>query len=64
MTRLSTATDTAPAAGPKSRAAVIVNVSEIEKLTGTVGNRSVALPLTSVRPIRIYHGSGTGVVAS
>ena len=64
MTRLSTATATAPAAGPKNTAAVKVNASEIEKLTGMFGRRSVAIPPMIVKAARTSHGSAAGVVAS
>ena len=37
MSRVSTATVTVAGAGPKSRAEVTKNVSEIEKYTGTPG---------------------------
>src|SRR5438105_9693732 len=42
----------------------MVKLSEIEKLTGTVGKRSVAQPLTIVSPTRMNHGAATGVAIS
>src|SRR6185436_15898968 len=38
----------------------MVKLSEIEKLTGIVGRRSVAQLLRIVRPARMNHGSATG----
>src|SRR3989442_3714179 len=64
MTRLSIATVTIPAAGPNSRAAAIVKLSEIEKLTGVPGNRSVADPLSTVRPTSTNQRSSTGALPS
>ena len=53
ITSASAATISVPTFGPNSSAAVIVNVSEIENVTGIDGIRSVALPLRSVSPRRI-----------
>ena len=57
MTRLSSATATAPAVGPKKTAAVNVNASEMEKATGTFGSRSVAKPDNIVNAARTSHGN-------
>src|SRR5262245_29069902 len=62
MARLSSATVIVPAAGPNSSAAAIVKVSEIEKLTGTTGMRSVAAPLVTVKAARMNHATPGGVV--
>ena len=43
----------APAAGPKSTAAAMLNVSEIEKLISIEGIRSMTQPVLTVRPARI-----------
>jgi len=50
MTSASTTTITVPAAGPNRTAAAMVNVSEIETLTGTSRIRSVDQPVTIVNP--------------
>src|SRR5215510_13228328 len=62
ITRLSIATNTVPAAGPKTTAAVSVKTSEIEKLTGTFGILSTAQPLTSVTATSAHHCSGRRIV--
>ena len=59
-TRPSRAAVIAPADGPNSSVAAILNVSEIEKLMGMLGMRSVAHPLATVSPTRINHSSATG----
>ena len=59
-TRPSRAAVIAPADGPNSSAAAMLNVSEIEKLIGMAGMRSVAQPLATVRPTRINHSRPTG----
>jgi len=64
ITRLSIATVTVPAAGPKSSAAAIVKLSEMEKLTEVPGMRSVADPLRTVSAASTYHRSSTGSIAS
>jgi hypothetical protein len=51
--------DDPPSAGPKSSAAVIVKLSEMEKLAGTLGRRSVARPLRTVRLASASHGRPT-----
>ena len=61
ITSASTATVTAPAAGPKSRAAAIVNVSEMEKLAGIARSRSVAQPDTPVNATSITHCGAIGL---
>ncbi len=63
MTRQSIATVTVPAAGPNSSAAAMVKLSEIEKLTGVPGSRSVADPLSAVRPSRTNQRSSIGAPA-
>src|SRR4051812_30345958 len=60
MARLSSATVMVPAAGPNSSAAAIVKVSEIEKLTGTTGIRSVAAPLVTVNAARMIQATPGG----
>lgn len=45
---VSTKTQSAPAAGPKNNAAVMVSASEGEKLTGNPGKRTSAHPDTHV----------------
>jgi hypothetical protein len=63
MTRQSIATVTVPAAGPNSSAAAMVKLSEIEKLTGVPGSRSVADPLSAVRPSSTNQRSSIGAPA-
>ena len=60
MTRQSMATVTVPAAGPNSIAAAMVKLSEMEKLTGVPGSRSVADPLSAVRARSTNQRSSTG----
>jgi hypothetical protein len=60
MTRASKATVRVPAAGPKRRADVKTNVSEMEIVAGTDGSFTVADPLRSVRTARAsqFHPMG------
>src|SRR5947208_5781367 len=58
--RPSSAALTAPADGPKSSAAAMLNVSEIEKLIGIAGMRSMGRPLATVRATRMSHCRPTG----
>ncbi len=60
ITSASITTITVPAAGPNSSAAAIVNVSEIEKLTGTARIRNVDQPVTSVKATSMNHNGPTG----
>ncbi len=62
ITAASKATTTVPAAGPKSNAVVNVNTSEIEKLIGTAGIRSIKWPLTTVRMASATHRRSGGLV--
>src|SRR3954470_15023198 len=64
MARLSSATVIVPAAGPNSKAAAIVKVSEIEKLTGTTGIRRVAAPLVTVKAAKMNHATPGGASRS
>ena len=50
----------APADGPKSNAAAMLKVSEMEKLIGIAGMRSVAQPLATVSASRMSHSAGIG----
>ena len=59
-TRPSSAAVMAPADGPNSSAAAMLKVSEIEKLIGIAGMRSVAQPLATVRATRMSHSGPTG----
>ena len=55
---------TAPAAGPNSNAVVNVKTSEMEKLIGTAGIRSIRCPLTTVRTASATHrrSGGTAMI--
>src|SRR5438445_421812 len=64
MTRLSNVTASVPAAGPNRTAAVIVKLSEIEKLASPVGRRKVAAPPSTVSARGTSHGAPTGASAS
>ena len=59
-TRPSSAAVIAPADGPTSKAATMLNVSEMEKLTCMAGMRSVAHPLAAVSTSRMIHSAGIG----
>jgi hypothetical protein len=59
-TRPSSAAVIAPAEGPTIKAATMLNVSEMEKLTCTAGMRSVAHPLAAVSSNRMIHSAEIG----
>jgi len=59
-TRPSSAAHTAPADGPNRSDAAILKMSEIEKLIGIAGMRSIAQPLTTVSAARISHSLPSG----
>src|SRR5206468_12132415 len=61
--RPSSAALIAPADGPKSNAAAMLNVSEIEKLIGIAGMRSMGRPLATVRATRMSYCRPTGCLA-
>ena len=54
----------APAEGPNSRAEAMLKTSEIEKLIGMPGMRSVAQPLAMVSAMSTAHSRPTGRVAT
>ena len=58
--RPSRAAVTAPAAGPMSRAAAVLNVSEIEKLIGMSGTRSASQPAVTVSTRSTTSANDTG----
>ena len=60
MTRASPPASSAPAGGPNSRAAAIVNVSDRDRLMGNPGIRIVAHPVRKVISARRYHAGGNG----
>ncbi|PYR11488.1 MAG: hypothetical protein DMF99_08295 [Acidobacteria bacterium] len=59
-TSASSAAVAAPAEGPNNRPVEKMKVSEIEKLIGISGMRSVAHPLAAVSRTRISHSMPTG----
>src|SRR5436190_18347506 len=61
LTKPSSATSVAPAAGPNSNAAMIVNVSESEKLIGKPGRRTVANAEAVVNPASTSHNAPGGL---
>jgi len=60
-TRPSSATTMIAAHGPNSSAEVIVKLSAMEKLIGTIGMRSRAHALSAVMPTRMYQRRSTPV---
>ena len=64
MTKPSSATRTVPAAGPYSSTAVNTNVSDIDIEAYVDGKRTVADPLTRVRPAMMNHWDSIGCRSS
>ena len=60
LTKPSSATRTVPAAGPYSSTAVNTNVSDIDIEAYVDGKRTVADPLTRVRPAMMNHWDSIG----
>ena len=60
--RPSSAAVTAPAAGPITRAAAVLKVSEIEKLISIDGTRRASIPVVTVSASRATRANDTGPV--